>query len=73
MCLCVHACVCRNQNVREITSISEFAVTRLACGPLLCTLCKEMQSKSTGLVSKMSGMLTYTVLDVKYINSVRLL
>lgn len=61
-CVCVHVCVCvwKQECEREITSICEFAVTRPVCGPPLCTQRKEMQSKSAELVSKMSGMLTYT-------------
>lgn len=70
--VCVRPYVLKPECEREIISICEFALTRLACGPLLWTQCKEMQSSSTGLVSKMSGMLTYAVLDVKYNNSVLL-
>lgn len=72
ICVCASICVETRMWEREIISICEFALTRLACGPLLWTQCKEMQSSSTGLVSKMSGMLTYAVLDVKYNNSVLL-
>lgn len=70
--MCASACLWKQECEKEITSICKFAVTRLACGPLLCIQCKEMQSKSTELVSKMSGMLTYAVLDVKYIHSLLL-
>lgn len=70
--VCVHARLWKQECQREITSICEFAVTRLACGPLLCTQCMEMESKSTELVSNMSGMLTYTVPDVKHIHSLLL-
>lgn len=66
-------CECENKSEKERLPQSVNLLWLDLCVALpLCTQCKETLSKSTELVSKMSGMLTYTVPDVKYIHSLLL-